>query len=197
MQPPQFIVVSGLPASGKSTLGRTIAGALGLPMLDKDEILEGLFESRGVGDADWRTKLSRLADEELCRRAHSSAGAVITSWWKHPHSESISGTPVEWIRSLPGPIVELHCSCSPQIAAARFVGRRRHAGHLDGRCTPTALLASFEQQAALGPLALGRVIYVNTGIVSPLAALVAELSHASIQKGTRPNTVASQVTPSK
>jgi hypothetical protein len=187
---PHFVVVSGLPASGKSTLGRAIAGALGLPMLDKDEILEGLFESLGVGDAEWRARLSRLADEELCSQARQLAGAVITSWWKHPHSESISGTPVEWIRSLPGVVVELHCSCSPQVAAARFIGRRRHAGHLDGTCNAAALLAGFEQQASLGPLALGRVIHVNTEIVPPLAALVAELSHASIQETIHAQTVA-------
>ena len=40
-----FVVVSGLPASGKSTLSRRLATALSLPMLDKDDILEGLFES--------------------------------------------------------------------------------------------------------------------------------------------------------
>ena len=55
-----FIVLSGLPASGKSTLGRAVAKALRLPMLDKDELLEALFESRGIGDADWRRRLSRI-----------------------------------------------------------------------------------------------------------------------------------------
>ena len=40
-----FIVVSGLPGSGKSTLGQQLATALGLPFLDKDTILERLFEA--------------------------------------------------------------------------------------------------------------------------------------------------------
>ena len=74
-----FIVLSGLPASGKSTLGRAIANALGLPMIDKDEILEALFESHGIGDADWRSRLSRLADQELIAQATKLPSAVITS----------------------------------------------------------------------------------------------------------------------
>src|ERR1700754_1620515 len=54
-----FIVISGLPGSGKTTLGRHPALALGLPLLDKDAILERLFESKGVRDLEWRRALSR------------------------------------------------------------------------------------------------------------------------------------------
>ena len=75
-----FIVLSGLPASGKSTLGRAIASALQIPMFDKDEILEALFAGSGVGNPEWRSKLSRSADEELCEQASKSKSAIITSW---------------------------------------------------------------------------------------------------------------------
>jgi hypothetical protein len=40
-----FVVVSGLPASGKTTLARRLADGLGLPLLDKDDILDRLFET--------------------------------------------------------------------------------------------------------------------------------------------------------
>ena len=39
-----LVIVSGLPASGKSTLSRGLAAALSLALIDKDVILEGLFE---------------------------------------------------------------------------------------------------------------------------------------------------------
>ena len=42
------MVLSGLPGSGKTTVARPLGEALGLPLLDKDHILEGLFESLGV-----------------------------------------------------------------------------------------------------------------------------------------------------
>jgi hypothetical protein len=172
----RYIVVSGLPASGKSALARAIADALRLPQLDKDEILEGLFDTLGVGDSAWRNKLSRAADDELRRQACALPGAVIVSWWRHPHSASESGTPTEWLSSLAGELVEMHCVCSPSVAATRFVGRKRHAGHLDEQKSLAAVQASFEEQAALGPLRLGRVLEVNTEVSLRVGDLLAELS---------------------
>ena len=85
----RFVVVSGLPASGKSTLGRALAAAWALPFIDKDEILEALFEREGTGgrgsaggtgtsgtsgtsgtrDAPWRQRLSPAADAALDRKS--------------------------------------------------------------------------------------------------------------------------------
>ena len=58
-----FVVMSGLPASGKSRLGAAIAPLLGLALLDKDDFLETLFERDGTGDAAWRERLSRRSDD--------------------------------------------------------------------------------------------------------------------------------------
>lgn len=171
----RFIVVSGLPASGKTTLGRRIAEELRLPMFDKDEILERLFETLGVGDVVWRRKLSRMADDELRRQASASSGALITSWWQHPLSEVESGTPIDWLRDLRGEVLELHCVCSPALAANRFIARKRHHGHLDGRHTYAALLASFEMQHSFGPLGLGRVVTADTQAEPPLAAILSQV----------------------
>jgi shikimate kinase len=65
----QHLIFTGIPASGKSTLARALSEALALEMWDKDEILEDLFNQKGVGDAHWRTILSRTADEILRERA--------------------------------------------------------------------------------------------------------------------------------
>jgi shikimate kinase len=47
-------VVSGLPGSGKSTIARRLGPLINLPVIDADDILERLVESKGVGDASWR-----------------------------------------------------------------------------------------------------------------------------------------------
>ena len=147
-------------------------------MLDKDEILEALFNSQGVGNAEWRTKLSRAADQRLREQALRSGGAVITSWWRHPLSQVESGTPIDWLSSLPGAVVELHCVCGPQVAAARFLSRQRHAGHLDGLKTRAEVLSSFEQQASLGPLAIGRLVEINTERSVEFNNLIAQIDSA-------------------
>ena len=76
-----FVVVSGLPGSGKSTLARRLASALNLPLIDKDEILDRLFDSKGVGDSTWRRTLSRESDVILQREAVSLDGAVLAAGW--------------------------------------------------------------------------------------------------------------------
>jgi len=172
----RFVVVSGLPASGKSTIGRAIAKAMQLPFLDKDHRLESLFDSHGVGNSTWRATLSRAADEELRRQAGTSPGAVMASWWRHPLSTSASGTPTAWLTSLPGELVELHCRCSPNVAADRFVSRNRHPGHLDGRYNRLELLANFEEQGLLGPLALGRIVQIDTEASPHISEVLAQLS---------------------
>jgi len=167
------VVISGLPGSGKSTLARELAAALDLSSIDKDDLLEALFDAAGaVGDLAWRRRLSRLADSQLHERALQANGAVLTSWWKHPGSQSDSGTATEWLAELSGSWIEIHCHCSPEVAAARFMARHRHPGHLDGRWSPAELLASLEAQFTLGPLGIAPLLVVNSeAAVDPLALI--------------------------
>jgi hypothetical protein len=53
----KFVVIAGLPGSGKSWLGHQLAPLLGLPLIDKDDILELRFKTKGVGDSAWRRGL--------------------------------------------------------------------------------------------------------------------------------------------
>lgn len=56
------VAVSGVPGSGKSTLGREVARRLDLAFLDKDDYLEALFESEPSTES--RSVLSRRADDQ-------------------------------------------------------------------------------------------------------------------------------------
>jgi cytidylate kinase len=166
----RFVVISGLPGSGKTTLGLALAESLRLPLIDKDDILERLFEERGIGDARWRRKLSRESDAIFELQARSSAdGAVLVSHWHRAGMTADSGTPTEWITELSPAIVNVNCICEVQVAAGRFARRRRHAGHLDARSLAEVVL-SLRSLESVGWLEVGARVDVETsGVVDVVA----------------------------
>lgn len=121
-----FVVVSGPPASGKSTLAPLLAAELALPLIAKDTIKDALMSllpvgCRGIpsartgcrdGDARCRCRVSRRrgAREQLLR---SVAAANL--------------------RHLPGRVIEIFCRCDASVAAERYRARAgtRLAGHFD------------------------------------------------------------------
>jgi GTPase SAR1 family protein len=157
-----FVVMSGLPGSGKTTLAGRLAPHLSLPVIDKDEILERLFESQGSGDASWRRRLSRESDALLQARATNSDGAILVSHWRLPGMPADSGTPLHWLPPLSACIVNVECSCPPELSARRFAERTRHAGHLDCARSFADVLKSLWTLAALGPLDIGRRVVIDT-----------------------------------
>ena len=154
--------MSGLPGSGKSTLARQLAPALGLPLIDKDDILERLFHEHGAGDANWRRALSRESDRLFQAEALVSGGAVLVSHWHQPGMAADSGTPSGWLAELPGAIVHVHCCCAPDLAAERFLRRRRHPGHLDSGKPVERVRTEIEALTRLGRVECGPCVEVDT-----------------------------------
>ena len=60
---PRLIIISGPPATGKTTLGRLIAKKFRLPFLSKDDIKHILFDSLGWSDREWSKKLGGASFE--------------------------------------------------------------------------------------------------------------------------------------
>jgi hypothetical protein len=159
-----FIVVSGLPGSGKTTLARRLSPLLNLPVLDKDEILERLFDAKGVGDTAWRRSLSRESDSILQREATASNGAILDSFWHVSGMPADSGTPTDWLAGLSDQILNVHCVCELRVAAERFHDRKRHAGHLDGTASLSEIVASLQRLPQPGHLNVGLRIDVGTTV---------------------------------
>ena len=172
-----FVVVSGLPGSGKTALARKLAPPLGLPLIDKDEILERLFESQGGGDAAWRRMLSRESDRILQAEAGASHGAVLVSHWRLPGMRADSGTPVDWLPDLTDRIVHVRCVCPVRVAAERFVRRQRHPAHLDAK-SYQEVVRSLEEVERLGSLVLGTRIEIDTSGRIDLDAALREIRGA-------------------
>ena len=175
--PRRFVVVSGLPGSGKSTIARRIGAGLNLDVIDKDDLLEQSFEGVDVISSAERQRLSRLADETMTHLAQASAGAVIVSFWRREQLSATAGTPTSWLHELPH-VVEVHCVCSPSTAVQRFIARHRHHGHGDQARSAGDLAAQFIALDALGPIGIGPLVTVDTTQEIRLAELLEQLATA-------------------
>jgi glucokinase len=151
---------------------------LHLAVIDKDDILEHLFDSKGTGDSMRRRTLSRQSDLIFRRESENSKGALLVSFWHLPGMPPDSGTPTDWLTGLSNRIVNLHCECRAEIAAARFSQRKRHLGHLDNARSREQILTSIQDLARLKPLEIGEQVSVDTSAEIELAVLATQISAA-------------------
>ena len=156
------IVVSGLPASGKTTVARELATRLHFDFLDKDDFLEALYERYGVFSWEHRKRLSRESDVSFRNNAAKAGSAVLVSHWRPLGSDGDSGTPVEWLEDEYDLIVEVYCQCTPELAFARFTNRTRHPGHYDKHRNLEDLKMRMSSWAARFPLRLGSLVCVRS-----------------------------------
>src|SRR5207302_10807458 len=82
LERPLVLIVTGPPASGKTTIGRPLARALALPFLSKDLFEEILFDSLASSDREWSRRIG-LASMQLlfrCAEVLLEAGTVHVRW---------------------------------------------------------------------------------------------------------------------
>jgi predicted kinase len=121
------VVVAGIPGSGKTTLARPLASALGLPLISKDTIKEALLDALGSGDLEWSRRLGRASHDVMYALVRDIGSVVLEShFW--------TGVSETNLTALRRPLVQVYCSCPLELAIARYEARisdpSRHPGHL-------------------------------------------------------------------
>jgi len=165
----RFVLVSGAPAAGKTTLARALAPLLGLSLIAKDDIKETLFDALGgpPGDLAWSRKVGAAAMETLWRLAERSAGAILEANFR-PHSAYERGR----LEQLRAQIVEVNCWCPPELLMRRFHDRAKTAHPAHGLTDLSLeMVTEFDR-----PVAIGDVIQVDTSRPVDVQAIAAEVT---------------------
>lgn len=137
-----LIIISGLPATGKSTIAKELSEKLNIPLIAKDTIKEFLFDTLGAKDRDWSRTLGKASNEflyELTDKLLADGYSIIVEnafekEYAKPRLEGI-------IRAHKPNVLEVHCSTDPDVRRKRLIERNengdRHAGHVDTVNYPT------------------------------------------------------------
>jgi predicted kinase len=158
MKAPVVVVITGIPCTGKTTLGRRIAAEFSLPLVTKDGLKEVLFDSLGSKDRQWSRKLS-LASFNLifyvmdlllqAGRSHIVEGNFTAG----DHAARL----LDLQRRHPFRPFQILCVADDRVIRQRLQSRAesglRHPGHLD-----RLLMAEFDQLISGGqnnPLEIG------------------------------------------
>jgi predicted kinase len=164
------LVVSGAPATGKSTVSCVLSRELGIPLLSLDTVKETLADSLGLGDEAWSDTLGDAAAEVVFRLATSVPASIAEGWWRRERRRRA----IEVFRGR----MEVFCTCEPDLAVARAtarIGEARHAIHRDV-INPRALEPLADVVTTATPLGLGAaLVQVDTTAGLDSASLLADV----------------------
>jgi predicted kinase len=167
---PLLVVVTGPPASGKTTVAELLAGELALPLAAKDAIKERLYDTVGAGDREWSRRLGRATfalmfhwlDEEL----RAGRPVIVEANFTAAAAPLFAALP-------PHRPLQLFCFAPREVVIERYAARARHGGHLDDLVVEELRAGDHEEQWR--PLRLeGEIIRIEIA-TTDLDAVVARV----------------------
>ena len=121
---PRLLIINGLPASGKSTLGSALAPLLGLPLFSKDLLKEIMFDQAGWRDRAWSQRVGRAAWELLWTIAEQELRASRSVAIESNFVPAVADRRLAAFRArFPLRAIELHCAADRQVIIDRFIAR--------------------------------------------------------------------------
>ena len=134
------ILVTGIPASGKSTLARALGEELRLPVISKDSLKEILFDQVGFRSREEKVRLGNASMEIM----YAVAGQLMGAGQPFLLENNFERASEDGIKALLAryryPVLTLRLTGDYSVLYRRFLEREsspdRHRGHVVNDCYP-------------------------------------------------------------
>jgi len=142
----RLVIVTGLPASGKTTLARAIARRYRVALLAKDTVKEGLLDVLGACDAAGSRRLSTASFAALFALAREAiaSGADLVMEGNFRPQEHCAPLAALLAAATGVRCAQLLCRTPEALRRARLESRRtdpaRHPGHRDAELARAGIL---------------------------------------------------------
>lgn len=129
----KLIIIAGMPATGKSTLARSLSEAFSFPILEKDDIKQEMFDTIGYRDLTEKRALDVAANAILLRCAEAILSKGQPLIVVNNFDSSMSGKVQDMIDRSGCRCVTVFLNGDPDVLYERYVARDakkiRHLGH--------------------------------------------------------------------
>lgn len=140
---PRLILISGMPATGKTTLAQLVANALAWPLFTKDQFKELLFDTGAYDAASVERAHSRIIGTQAVALLGSVAdtllGAGVSVILESNFLPQLAARDVSRI-TRDVEVRQIYCTVAPSLFLARYEARAasgsRHPVHLDTEALP-------------------------------------------------------------
>ena len=133
---PTIIIVTGKPATGKSTLAKWLAQELRLPLVSKDSIREELFDKLGWKDREWAQLLGKASVDMMFYFARTELAVGHSIIMDNSFYPPISTPRFQTLKDdYNAESIQIVCDADRETLFQRFKTRaesgHRHLGHGD------------------------------------------------------------------
>ena len=164
-EPPLWLIVTGPPAGGKTTLIRSLERDLRIPVFEKDAIKDTLYRSLGSGDRDWSRQIGLAAINMLfaiAKQMLETGTSIVTeaNFYRPFDSERAA----EVLMQVNARVVQFHCSAPTSVLIERNARRRDPAEQRPGHhVMPDVVLLEEIEAGTWEPLDVSsEIIRVDT-----------------------------------
>lgn len=164
----KLILISGPPASGKTSFAKLLSKKLNIPYFSKDDVKESLFDSLGWSDREWSRKLGGAAFNLMYlileRELKAQRTIILESNFKPEFDkEKIE----ELVNKYSFKVLEFYFFADLETLKERFKSRveegKRHLGHNDH-----IMSDQYFDKTVFGSIEIGELVKIDTTDFSKL-----------------------------